>query len=751
MNITVEYIKEWQQALDYEISHLKKFGSTKYRVFSGRLLTAESGFTYYFDSNVSLKIPVGTIVKLERGKEKSEGRILSSEGKSIILTFERNLGELIGEANLLHDPWELLEQLIERLQESKKNKTKRLRIKRLMNPSMPAKHPEGKTKSSVEELYLRSKYNPVTYVWGPPGTGKTYTLARTAANAYFKGKNVLILSHSNQAVDVLMKEISGFIKLKKRFNEGEVLRYGSQAGDELNSHEDILPSALIKKEYPGLLDDKNRLTGEKKGLKQDLSSSFSKRDSSALIEIEKKIARVLEKIRQKEIHLAKEACLIGTTLAKAAGDPAIYEREFDLVIVDEASMAYIPQAAFASALGSNVIISGDFKQLPPIAASRSPLVNQWLKEDIFHKSGVADSVSKDHLHPHLFLLKQQRRMHPDISSFTNRYIYHSLVEDHKSVLNSRTEIVSRAPFNNSAAVLLDTSFTGAHCTQERMSKSRFNPMHLLLSFQLIHEAYEGGSRSIGYVAPYRAQAVFMQNLLADLYSEEMNSADIIAATVHKLQGSERDILIFDTVDSYPESRAGMLLTGKESERLINVAVTRTKGKFIQVSDRSFIKKSIHHGKTLRQLVDHQEKYHNTAEIDTIGKWIKNQHPKLKWMHAKKTDKIFSDINAAEKSIIVSLPEGTILSSQWKNLLKLKSEEVRITVLSGTEWSGFGKHKAVSQNVAYPFVIIDETYFWLGLPLDQSFYREPPFVTARLDSSVFCSHFISQMPGIAEES
>ncbi|MFD0049962.1 DEAD/DEAH box helicase [Actinomycetes bacterium NPDC127524] len=751
MNTTVEYIKEWQQALDYEISHLKKFGSTKYRVFSGRLLTAESGFTYYFDSNVSLKIPVGTIVRLERGKEKSEGRILSSEGKSIILTLERNLGELIGEANLLHDPWELLEQLIERLQESKKNKTKRLRIKRLMNPSMPAKHPEGKTKSSVEELYLRSKYNPVTYVWGPPGTGKTYTLARTAANAYFKGKNVLILSHSNQAVDVLMKEISGFIKLKKRFNEGEVLRYGSQAGDELNSHEDILPSALIKKEYPGLLDDKNRLTGEKKGLKQDLSSSFSKRDSSALIEIEKKIARVLEKIRQKEIHLAKEACLIGTTLAKAAGDPAIYEREFDLVIVDEASMAYIPQAAFASALGSNVIISGDFKQLPPIAASRNPLVNQWLKEDIFHKSGVTDSVSKDHLHPHLFLLKQQRRMHPDISSFTNRYIYHSLVEDHKSVLNSRTEIVSRAPFNNSAAVLLDTSFTGAHCTQERMSKSRFNPMHLLLSFQLIHEAYEGGSRSIGYVAPYRAQAVFMQNLLADLYSEEMNSADIIAATVHKLQGSERDILIFDTVDSYPEFRAGMLLTGKESERLINVAVTRTKGKFIQVSDRSFIKKHIHHGKTLRQLVDHQEKYHKTAEIDTIGKWIKNQHPKLKWMHAKKTDKIFSDINAAEKSIIVSLPEGTTLSFQWKNLLKLKSGEVRITVLSGTEWSGLGKHKAVSQNVAYPFIIIDETYFWLGLPLDQSLYREPPFVTARLDSSVFCSHFISQMPGIAEES
>ena len=43
-------------------------------------------------------------------------------------------------------------------------------------------------------------------------------------------------------------------------------------------------------------------------------------------------------------------------------------------------------------------------------------------------------------------------------------------------------------------------------------------------------------------------------------------------------------MIFDTVDSYPQKRAGMLLTGHESERLLNVAITRTKGKLIHVSD-----------------------------------------------------------------------------------------------------------------------------------------------------------------------
>ena len=34
----------------------------------------------------------------------------------------------------------------------------------MLDPSIPAKHPEEKIKSNVHELILRSKYNPVTFV-----------------------------------------------------------------------------------------------------------------------------------------------------------------------------------------------------------------------------------------------------------------------------------------------------------------------------------------------------------------------------------------------------------------------------------------------------------------------------------------------------------------------------------------------------------------------------------------------------------
>ncbi|MED4207528.1 DEAD/DEAH box helicase [Neobacillus mesonae] len=728
------YIIEWQQALQNEINYLKKFGGSRYSVSNGRLLSNDGPYSYYFDTAIPLKIPVGSAIKLEWGTMKTSGKVLSSEGRGVILSLEQSFGDLIPEAFLLHDPWELLEQLIERLDDIKKTKQKRARVKRLMNPSMETKHPVEKIKSNVHELVLRSKYNPVTFVWGPPGTGKTYTLARTAANKYFQQKKVLILSHSNQAVDVALSEVTHFIKKKNRFREGDVLRYGGNTGDVLSAHSDITTGQLIEKQDPLLAKDRERLVVERRNLKQDLASSFSKRDSDQLLEIETQITRVLEKVRKKEVQLVREAWIVGTTLAKAASDSAIYERDYDVVILDEASMAYVPQAAFAASLGKRVIICGDFKQLPSIASSRDPLVAKWLKEDIFHRAGVVDWLNEGKLHPQLFLLKEQRRMHPDISAFTNEYIYHSLVDDHDSVYKSRNLLVDQAPFKGRAALLLDTSFTGYHCLSDNVTNSRFNLWQLLLSFQLIHEAYLDGAKSIGYVTPYRAQAALMEMLLEEVYANERIEADIIAATVHRFQGSERDVMIFDTVDGEPQERAGMLLTGKDSERLINVAITRTKGKFLHVSNRNFIQRHVFQGKTLRQLVDYQVRKDHRITTKQIGSWILNQHPKLRWMHALKLDAVFRDISAAKSSIFISVPEGLVLSEEWKEQLRIRGTHVKLTVLPGEANEGF----------PFPFVMIDEKVLWLGLPHEGARGVQPPYVAARLNSGKVCEYLLRQL-------
>lgn len=745
MKSTNFYIKSWQKALRAEIMHLKTYGSTKYSVKNGEMISNDGTFTYYFDTNFPLRIPIGSSIRMESRSLTVNGRVLSSEGKSVIVSLEESLRNSLDDLFLLHDPWELLDQLHERLEEIKENKRKRARIKRLMNPSNEAKHPITNIKSNVHELILRSKYNPVTFVWGPPGTGKTYTLGRTAANKYFKGNRVLILSQSNQAVDVLMNEISRFIDKKGRFREGDLLRYGSQTA--IVSEASLTTNELIQKRYPDLAVKKVSLQEERRLIKIDLGRSFSRRDSERLLEIEGKLANILEKIRQKEIQFVKDAEIIGTTLSKAANDPAIYEKDYDLVIVDEASMAYVPQIGFASSLGQRFIVCGDFKQLPPIAAARNPFVDEWLREDIFHKAGVVNWLNDGkQLHPHLFLLKEQRRMHPDVSSFTNQYIYDSLVGDHESVKTARNSIVAAEPFASRSSVLLDSSFTGYHCLREKTSNSRFNLWHLLLSFQIIHESYIAGSRSIGYVTPYRAQAVLMESLLIDLYSTELQQSDIISATVHRFQGSERDVMLFDTVDSYPQDRPGMLLVGKDSERLINVAITRTKGKFIHICDHQFIKEKVYRNKTIRKLVDHQFKNKQEVLPHQIGSWIRNQHPNLTWIHAKKLEKTKEDIRQAKQSIILGLPSGKLLTNEWKNILNNRNTKISLTAVTEMKIDNVKIDKLIQQSVSFPFIIIDKQYLWLGIPLEGVVNVKPPFVAARLSSGVVIDYFLSEIVG-----
>lgn len=740
-----QLIKEWQEALQAEIQYLQKYGSSKYLLLNGSLLSNDDTYPYYFETNQSIRVPIGANIRMEWGSIKVKGRILSSEGKSVIVSLEKNIGESLSEVYLFHDPWELLEQLVERLDEIKKSKIKRARIKRLMDPNEVAKHPIDNIKSNVHELMLRSQYNPVTFVWGPPGTGKTYTLGRVTANKYINDKKILVLANSNQAVDVLMAEISSFILKKGRFKEGEILRYGSQTNNQLFKGASITTQQLLQAFHPDLAEQKDKLSEERWGIKMDLNRSFSKRDSNRLLELETKLANILEKTRQKEIQFLKEAKIVGTTLAKAASDPAIFEKEYDLVIVDEVSQAYIPQLGFAASLAKRIIVCGDFKQLPPIAVGRNPLISEWLREDIFHKAGVTQSINEGLLHPQLLLLKEQRRMHPDISSFTNKHIYHSLVYDHPSVLKSRQEIIQRSPFPNQASILLDVSYTGENCMKERSSNSRINPWQLLISFQLLYESFQGGARSIGYVTPYRAQSALMEYLLDDIFKEEIMEADIISATVHRFQGSERDVMIFDTVDSYPQERPGMLLIGNDSERLINVAITRTKGKFIQVNDASYTRSKISTGKTIRQLVEYQLQNRQTIYQHEIGSWIRHQHPRLSWVYARKLDQVINDIQKSKNSIILSCPKESGIGMEWVELLNKRPKGVDLTIVSPQLDSSIMVNQWIIELIPFPFVLIDQHILWLGLPLEGANRVKPPYVAARLNSEAVGQYMFAQVP------
>jgi hypothetical protein len=724
MTNIIKTIKEWQQALQIEINHLKKFGQSKVALYNGIRLNTENDFTYYFESIGNLKVPIGSNVILHWGSLAVKGRVLSADGKSLLVILEKMIGEYIAEAYLSHDPWELLEQLQIRFDSIKKNKRKLSRIVKLMRPNDATKHPTEELKNHVHELSLRCKYNPVSFVWGPPGTGKTYTLARVALQRYWKGKRILVLAQSNQAVDVLLTEITTTIKEKDRFKLGDILRYGGNSSNGNLEQEQITSSSLLDKKDMDLAKQRQQFIEEKQKLKSDLANAFTIRDSSQLLEMEEKLASVMEKIRKREVQFVQKAKIVGTTLAKAATDPAIYEDEYDLVIVDEASMAYIPQVAFSASLAKRIIICGDFKQLPPIASSRHAIVNRWLKEDIFHATGVADTVHTSSMHPQLLLLNEQRRMHPSISEFTNKYIYHSLVGDYKNVEKNRKPIAAQSPFKDNASVLLDSSHFGSYATFEKASKSRINYIHLLLALQVIQESLKEKEASIGYVTPYRAQAEIMEAMAIEFFPEAMADKRLIVATVHRFQGSERDVIVFDSVEAPSFSRPGMLLTGKESERLINVAISRAKGKFIHIANRSFIKTMIDHRKTIRQLINHQEQINKVVTNQHIGEWIKQKNPKLYWTHGQRIDLLTKDLTRSQKEIFVSIPHSKeTLNQEWKHI--------------------FSKAKIVTTpEIPFPVVIIDHKVVWFGFPIELVNGSKPPSLAIRIHSPYLASYLLN---------
>ncbi|MEM1218517.1 MAG: DEAD/DEAH box helicase [Bacteroidota bacterium] len=71
-----------------------------------------------------------------------------------------------------------------------------------------------------QKIVAASTLEPLSLVVGPPGTGKSFTIAAMAINAVMRGESVLIASRSNQAVDVIGDKIELDFGFKNRVVRG---------------------------------------------------------------------------------------------------------------------------------------------------------------------------------------------------------------------------------------------------------------------------------------------------------------------------------------------------------------------------------------------------------------------------------------------------------------------------------------------------------------------------------------------------
>ncbi|MCS6949870.1 MAG: DEAD/DEAH box helicase [bacterium] len=388
---------------------------------------------------------------------------------------------------------------------------------------------------------------PVLFIWGPPGTGKTTTLAWIAEACVRRGESVLLVSNTNVAVDRALSKLLTAVgadgEWARKVSQGAILRLGVSEMEQLQP---LLLSTHLQGDEPDSEDAPPR--------RQHGSQAERKR-------------------------LVEGAQLIACTLAKAVTDPYLRERRFDVLLLDEGSMAPLPYVAALSALcRKRVVIGGDFRQLPPISMVQEGEEAYWLHTDIFQQTGIVETDGSVRHRWNLVALAEQWRMRTPICELVNVPMYEGILRT--------PEHLDSAP--EESLYLVDLASLRP-CSDRTSNHSHFNVASALVCVGLVqHLLSENPFLRVGIVTPYNAQASLIHAMLLDSDLAQ----EVRVATVHRFQGEERQAILFDCVDAPPFGWVGQFLRGsspaEESTRLLNVAVTRAQLQLYVVGDVGYL-------------------------------------------------------------------------------------------------------------------------------------------------------------------
>lgn len=627
-----KYITKFDIALEDEIQSLRKTGAQKTYLTNGYYLSKRSNgqYLYAFTADSEIRFQDETPIELEIKNRQNvvKGILVSVEGFDVTLALQEKIDEKVPAATLNTSPIFLLEALQSHLKTALAEElpVNRELAELLVTPnSLPVKDVTGSASQLLPKLEQRFNIeilrnlsqeaaieqvlsHKVSFIWGPPGTGKTTTLGMTVAALTMAGESVLILSHSNMAVDTAMLSVAKYLSKSPSYKEGLILRHGVPIPKILDDYPMLRAKKVLEQIEPEFIAAIDSLKKQKKDYYKELryqsklinkkTPEYHKKQIKEKIKgittqvklVEKKLKSLEESQKAKEKQLVMRAEVVGCTLSKAAIAEEILPNKYDTVIVDEASMVSIPQCVFAALLAKRrIAIYGDFRQLSPIAKADTLAAEKWLKRDIFDQSGVMTRVNRQEHEPRMVMLKTQYRMYPAIADISNRLCYDSQLLNGANVIIDNQEVVGQRPFSEKSLVLQDISKLMTHCIKETESHSRFNILSALISSNSAYQStVDNPLAKIGIITPYNAQSRLIHRILRDLGKDEQ----VKASTVHRFQGSECNIIVFDAVDSDPNPTIGLPLKGGECSgamRLANVAISRAQGKFIGVMNVRYIR------------------------------------------------------------------------------------------------------------------------------------------------------------------
>ena len=705
-----DFCQAYRMALSAEISFIRMTGGKHILLQEGKRIGRDNGrFVYLLESEDELNYPEGTPVTIWKGQSQISGKILNGEAFSVYLISELDLGAEVEMLDISAEACYLLQSVSERLMDLSLEPSE-IAQDLICNGLKEIDYRNSDIAKGQETAVRMSLEQPITFVWGPPGTGKTQTLAKIAWAHIDKGERVLMLSYSNVSVDGAILRVTS---LKNDVFPGQLVRYGFPKDKRISEHPYLSSYNLAINNYPDLLKRRTQLQAEKKRLEKN---------DPKLIQVEKELNEIRRELRTAESQCVRNAKFVATTVSKAIVDKEIRNGAFDVVIFDEASMATIPQIAYAAKLArKNFVCMGDFRQLPPIVQSskESPL-----NADIFQYCGITQAVDQGSNHKWLCLLDTQYRMHPEIADFAGRSIYNGLLKSANGMTEKREKTVMAEPFAGRAMEFVDLSGTMSTCIKSS-DDSHANVLSAFVTFSLALKAAQ--TQEVGIITPYHAQSRLLHAMVRDVNELEALPHAIKCATVHQLQGSEEDVIVYDAVDCYRLPFPGALIAstaGRYADRLFNVAMTRSKGKFICVANGSFMRnKGMSENLMFMQML---KSYRTTAPMipeiicpnDDLEKYYFDFVEK-----ENQVDEFIKDLATARREVRIDIPDSPANSDInttriAQALAEAQSRGVKVFVRAESKKNLHPtlKYFAVENHyLTDPIALIDKTVTWFGMP------------------------------------
>ncbi len=463
---------------------------------------------------------------------------------------------------------------------------------------------EGLNSSQKEAVKRSLSAEDYFLIHGPPGTGKTITCVEVARQLVKNnGEDVLCTADSNTAVDNLVEwlaeagekvvrvghparvtptlrnhTLDKIVQQNEKYEKSQELR--DKAEDLMEKQDDLThPSGRWRR---GMSDEKIKSLAEQGRGSRGVSPSKIE-EMASWLDIQERVDEIfseIEKLEDEAVNEILDWADVVCATNSGCGSELLSDRDFDTVIIDEATQSTEPSCWIPITLAEKVVMAGDHKQLPPtVLSEEAGGLNRTLFYSLIEKYG--EDIRS--------ILEVQYRMHEDIMNFSNQEFYDGVLKADESVSDHTLEdlidfevegedLTGRALDADNPVVFIDTSAVEAPERSRKGSTSKENPKEAEIVESLALKLLDAGLEhsDLAVITPYDDQA--------DLINGKLDYEDLEVDTVDGFQGREKEVILLSLVRSNENGNIGFL----EDVRRLNVSLTRAKRKIVIIGDSSTV-------------------------------------------------------------------------------------------------------------------------------------------------------------------